>query len=339
MRAGPRRRSRQYNSGSLLTNLVKHSLPVLTARVIKKLKPNATQTASAVRGEGPAYAVTNQFDSKMLYKRKRAPKRVRRKARRRHRAYIARALKERSNFTNLYQKNGTLAVTVAGTQGVGSLVSGYTYNNAVGSDAIGTVFEVAQNQYNLGPNFTTKRLYLYGMSTDYTLVNSSASNTAEVDVYEFVARRDHQERLSTPSVANWFGDATAEEDKAPGALTKMSYGNLGWVPTDANTIMRYIIILNKQRYVLSAGQSCSFVRRVNFKRPVMYGIEDWEIAGSSDHNNFISLKRGVTRGIIIIYKGLPVGSAADAVQISWNAQTRYKVKVLDTEPNTNALGV
>ena len=276
----------------------------------------------------------------MLYKRKRAPKHIRRKARRRYANFISKQLKAVNDNTNLFQIHGSSSALV-NTQGMTSITSGYLQvGNAV--DGVGNLAEFfgnimnssAANLHQVGAHF-----YLTGMSTDYTIVNTGAG-IAEIDVYDFVFRKDHltDEADNCSGVSSFLVNELGDESKLPGAAASMAATDLGYVPTDSNNAMKYIIIKSKQRFYVGNGQAFSFTKRIRFNTPIKLQGEDFA-SPTVGANAWIKAKRGVTRGIIMIYKGLPDATNPAAVSsLSFNAQTRYRGKYLNLEYNKNATG-
>lgn len=312
-------------------------------------KGPARAAASAVKQElgsvltglarqGASGAVTGQHDSKMLYRRRRAPKKVRMRARRRAKMFLKRQLSNKSSNTNLFQKNGTISA-LANAQDAYTITSGYTWGTGSG-DRVGDVYNVIQNMLNSEPHNSAQDFYLMGMSTDYTIKNGSTENV-EIDVYEYVIRKDLEFQIgaATTSLIDFINNAQGDETKLPGATNAMSSSNLGWVPTDANKAMRYIVIKTKQRFYIGPEQAISFTKRTKFFRPVKYTAQDFDNAVNGESANIITAKAGVTRGIIIVSRGLPDdGVASAASTLYYNAQTRYTMKQVDTNPDRSAVG-
>ena len=336
---------RPYSGSARAGKARRYGMSVTGARAFMRAARSYLRTKYGSRrsGEGPAKAVTTQYDSRMLYKRKRAPKGVRRRARRRAKSFVYKQLMNAKSNTNLFQFHRVGAASAAGGQLVTSLTSGYTFcgTGTTGNDSVGAIYDVVQNLTNATPNIASKKYFLTGMSTDYTITNTSASDIAEVDVYEWVARKDFDYNELNPaycSISNYLEKETSSESKMPGATTAMAFNQLGWVPTDANSAMRNMLILSKQRYYIGPGQAASFVRRHKFKSPVVYGPSDFNIVTQADQVDTFLCRKGITRGIILVYKGLPGAvNAAAAVSIAANAQTRYTMKMLDYEDNKNAI--
>ncbi len=314
---------------------------------------NAVATASkfmrAARGvgtttgtpkEGASGAITGQHDSRMLYKRRRAPKRIRSKFRRKAQRFLKNQLNNKSSSTNLFSRSQNFG-NEEDEQEVFTIVSGYTWCGigTTSNDRVGNVYEVCQNIEAADPAGIAKDWYLTGMSTDYTLRNTSASESMELDVYEFVYRKDLEYQNANITTTSMIIEANDEEVLLPGATTKIVATELGWVPTDANKAMRSILIKSKQRFYISAGNAISFTKRTRFFRPVKYVSTDFKIRGADNQVDMFTSKAGVTRGIICVMKGLPTNSLASAqVTLAYNAQTRYTIKQVDRESDKHAHG-
>lgn len=290
--------------------------------------------------EGPSSAITGQHDSKMLYKRRRAPRKVRRRARRRARVFLKNQLSNKSSNTNLFE-HYKIGYSDLDSQGIATITSGYTWSGAgtVNSDNIGSIYQVIQNIENADPTDIAKDWYLTGMSTDYTVANTSEV-TMELDVYEFVYRKELTYESNVLTTAQFINEKNDEESKLPGATNKLVVTNLGWVPTDANVAMRYILIKSKQRFYLGAGNAVSFTKRTRYRKPVKYNGSDFEMSQNAANGDIFIARPGVTRGIIMVGRGLPnTSGAATATTFAWNAQTRYTVKQVDREDDKHATGV
>lgn len=295
-----------------------------------------TLTKTLSRTEGPSAATTSQYDSRVLYRRKRAPKRVRRRAARRFKRHIQQQLKTQGDITNLFRYNGSFSST-ANYQVMFTITSGYMVNNFgfPQTDAVGSVYQMVKNIENEPPEDNNMKRYLTRVTTDYTLVNDS-EGIAELDVYEFVYRRRYVND-NNGNTGDAMSESLASEQILPGNNFKMEFRDLGTVPTDANTFMRYIVIKSKQRFYLGPGQATSFTKRVKYSKPLLISPEDLNF---SDDTSYFSSAPGVTRGIICIAKGLPSATNAgcDPVTIRFNSQTRYGMKRLQLTYDKNGLG-
>lgn len=289
------------------------------------------------RKEGPSDAITQQHDSKLLYKRKRAPKSKRRKARRKFLSHLRLELQNAANNDNLFQVNNTGFSTTAGLQNVLTITSGYmAAGSGVVSDQVGSWRRAMQNYLNAHPDEVSYDMYITGLSTDYTLVNISA-NTMELDVYEYILRGCIKQYFGASGIKSMFLDTEANESKLAGATSKMSLTDLGWTPFDSNDALKFVIIKSKQRYYISAGQAISFTKDVKFRKPIKVNSIDFQ--NTDESSSDFSPLAYVTRGIMCVFKGLPNATdAASAVNLAYNAQAKYRFKVLQHSSNANAIG-
>lgn len=349
---------KRYGKRKSYSSIARNSIrAVASAAKIARRLYTRTATESSRNAEGPSNAITDQHDSRTLYKRKRAPKYVRRKARRKFKSYLMQALNAAGNNTNLFSNSNSELATTAGSQNLFLIYSGLLYGN-IGEDAslIGCRNEAVGTIYNFYQNITgdtpetikdsSKRMYLTGMTTDYTISNLT-ENLAEVDVYEFVFRKTYgisSQNQGRP-LSQEISASTDVEKKLDGAGSGMIPQNLGWTPFDSESMLKYIVIKSKQRFYMSGGKTISFVRRVNFKKPIKITGEDFDSYINENVSPAVVFPdqwkalRGATRGIIIVYRGVPGVSAAESVQLGWNAQTRYKAKFIQPNENANAFGL
>jgi len=285
--------------------------------------------------EGPSGAITSQHDSKMLYRRRRAPRRIRRKMYRKYKSFLGRQLKAVQDNTNLFQGSGTRSSSPNG-QGMFSIVSGYLKAGSGSVDGIGDLHDFFNNITQAIPENTSLKWFLTGISTDYTIVNATAGGTVELDVYEWVCRRDCNLKDEV-NLADYLEAVIGEETLLPGTSNRITTQSLGYVPTDSNEAMRYIVIKSKQRFYLGQNQAISFTRRVKFFRPKVISSEDLNYANSGAVS---FMKAGVSRGILVIQKGLPsaTNASADPTTVRFNAQTRYRCKYINQNPNASGLG-
>ncbi len=307
------------------------------AKAMRRAAGSSTMTNRS--DEGPSSAITSQHDSKLLYRRRRAPRKVRRKFRRRAKRFLKNQLKAQSSSTNLFQKY-TIEASLTNLQRLFSIVSGYTWcgQGASSNDQVGNIYEVLQNIEAADPAGIAKDWYLTGMSTDYTITNYG-DNTVELDVYEFVYRKDIEYENAVCSTDQFIREANDEEGLLPGAGSKIATTSLGFVPTDANKAMRSILIKSKQRFYIGAGNVISFTKRTKFFRPVKYVSTDFKERGNASFDNILTAKAGVTRGLLCILKGVPTATqSADPSTVAYNAQTRYTVKQVDRINDRHASG-
>ena len=293
---------------------------------------------SKSKGEGTRAALTNQNDTISLYKRRRAPRRVRRRARRRYRNFLSKQLRmlpdNTQQFNQVFTNTSTLNAQHFSTftlfpmqVGLGVSTNNFTCH----------VQEAFDNVLNAASANASSHIYITGMNYDFTLANVS-DKTAELDIYEFVIRKDKTfQPTAAFALTSAYVDANDDEDVLPGASTKIALSDPGATPFDVNQMSKYVLLKSKQRIYLSAGQATSFVRDIKMRRPVKITSE--ELHDTSLGSNEFTVKAGISRGIIMVHKGVP--DATDnfpSVEIKGNVQAKLRFKVQEPNQNQNALG-
>ncbi len=329
---------RKFNRASSLFNEAKR----FTSTARKMARVMRTATGTSRNREGPSSAITTQKDSMSIYRRRRAPRKVRRRARNRSKRHLKAQLNNINDNTNLFLDNSQAGASNLAEQQMKSITFGYIDTNNVNDD-VGDWKVVFNNYLNAAADSASKSMYVTGLTYDITITNNTGTdvnnaNALELDVYEFVARRDKLFTF-TSGIQGMLEDSLGDETLLPGAATKMTSVTPGYTPFDSNQSMKFIIIKSKQRYYIPKGDSVSFVKNVRFSRPIKLISEDFE--NTSANAGDFKLKGGLTRGLILIAKGtsnssgsLPIGST------TWvsNVQARYRFRVIDNEANKNAVG-
>lgn len=329
-------RSRRYGS---LNRMAKGKM-ALASSMLFGLKTLTNSFRKRRKTEGPGSAITNQNDSMTIYRRKRAPKKVRKRAAKRYKRFVVNQLKGHKDNTNLFTTN-VGSTSAAGQQLITSVTFGYIKTNAV-TDECGNWYEAFQNYLNADPTLASKSFHITGMTYDVSLTNGTTTADAnahamELDVYEFVFRKNHDTN-GAAGVKSLIENELNNEVKMAGSTLAMGVTSLGMTPFDANQAMKYIVIKSKQRYNIGRGQSVSFIKNIKFSRPIKLISSDFSdpVNASGDWQAFA----GVTRGLIFIQKGTASQDGLAQVGVSLllgNVQSRYRFKIIDTNANQNAL--
>lgn len=83
-------------------------------------------------------------------------------------------------------------------------------------------------------------------------------------------------------------------------ITTPGVFDYGWTPYQCRTLMQYINIFKKERYLMSAGQSVQIERRMRINK--MWRKEQSAAALSDVENKMV---KGISQGVIIIAYGAP----------------------------------
>ncbi len=312
---------------------------VSVAKLVKRIGRVRTQT-SRRNNEGPSSAITTQKDSMSIYKRRRAPRKVRNRARKRYKNFIKKQLIAHRDNTNLFDGTRVFLSSNA-VQEVNSITFGYLSTRVINDD-VGDWNSVFNNYLDASTPAASKDFFVTGLNYDITITNSTGTSDAnalaiELDIYEFVFRKN-KFYGNAEGVTGLLVNTLADETKMPGATLNMLTTDVGYTPFDSNQAMKYIVIQSKQRYYLPRGESVSFIKNIKFSRPIKLISEDFDSASPADGD--WTAKGGLTRGLILVQKGTLSqdlsSQAIGATSLSVNVQCRYKFKVVDTNPNQNA---
>ncbi len=322
------------------TSMFKYAATAL--KLARKL--GRVRTTTRRNNEGPASAITTQKDSMSIYRRRRAPRKVRMRARKRYKRFIKNQLIAHKDNTNLFNEGANFP-SLINEQVLHALVFGYMATNGT-TDDVGDWNQVFENFINATVGDSSKSFYVTGLNYDITITNRTGSDAptseavaCELDIYEFVYRKDKYYNNSEGTVG-LLKEALADEALLPGATNKMLTTDVGYTPFDSNQAMKYIVIKSKQRYYLPRGESVSFIKNIKFNRPIKLIGDDFKDI-QTNAGDFLA-KGGLTRGLIFISKGTSTQDLVSAVvgstALGISVQCRYKFKVVDNEPNRNAQG-
>lgn len=294
-------------------------------------KFSVSSVGSMGRTSARGIGVTNQYDRKTVYYKKRMPRRKRR-------GWVKFSKKVRSVAFKDYGTNTIVrneqqaAIAVAGTQGIyyvslygkdgsdGSLPTNYT---GTGSSDLKDIY---LNDLNA---LQTTKFQFKTAILDMTVLNRSTTEVAganlglEVDVYEIGYRKV----ASAPNPASMLTQNQASLIN-PGNPT-LALIDRGVTPFDLPSVLsRYgIIIYKKTKYFLADEQSFTYQYRMN-KRV------GWQKDFIDDGNDDFMIA-GVTRSILVVFKGLPNPNNNVTPQIDVGVTRKYLYKELDVSNDGN----
>lgn len=231
----------------------------------KFFRGSAKRIATKVnKGPGDYGGVTSQYDKKVQYVRKSAPKRIKRKYKR-----IAKNAKW-AQIKQLGQKTLVRNGTVSNSWGVWTnatsqrvaAVALYGLNGAAPAATIAgfsDVNSIAANDANFDEK--TEAILFTSAVLDITFRNTSAAMGLEVDMYEIIFKGQN----SGPDIITDYNQALGDLTKqAPGAgagtLTDLT--NRGVTPFEASLASsRGYVVMKKTKYFVPAGNTFTFQHR------------------------------------------------------------------------------
>mgnify|MGYP000452574709 CR=1 FL=1 len=293
------------------------------ATVAKALK---TLTTTAKKQGGNGEAVTNQKDGRVEYRRRRAPKKVRRKFRK---------IQQRATWAKLkaapartYVKNDRWSTSSnANEQNMTASSMLTLYGRAAALNAQGHRDLSDLNGADLTGSSST---YLFDTcSLDLTI--SAASDNAsitELEIYSYIARKPYDDSTDPLNLLE-----QADGKNSAIQTTKLTVKNPGVSLFDIAQIGRYFLITKKERNYLGPGNSMFITERYNknkvWKNSNLINIaenEQWAIPG-------------LTRGFIIVFRGVPQFNSTTVdlpvTRLNFSAQRSYRYHIVN-EGRTDA---
>ncbi|UYD39086.1 MAG: capsid protein [Wigfec virus K19_450] len=307
------------------------------ANVGRKYLVNKINTATQKRttsGRG----VSGHYDRSFIYRRRRAPARVRRRAKRSFRSFKSKVLKMKGHRTLITNQSITVSGNV-NEQAVKSFVlyggrsDGLSNQSARGYDdmndmrsrdyMIGDTTGDAQQRFTGGD---IKWLVKTGIM-DMTIENTSAFSL-ELDVYEFICGKIHDPTGFVEDVEQAIAYYQAEV-KSPGAATNLPtlyQTNRGVTPFEFGSAMAKfgMKILKKTKYFITEGGVITY--QIRNSKICSFNVSVYDDASPTTR---------YTRGVYVVSKPTP-GSASEAHEYIVGMTRKYKYVVDSSAANRAA---
>lgn len=268
--------------------------------------------------------VTSQFDRTLQYRRKSAPKRIKRRARKQRRTHEWNLIKDLGSQT--FVRNSTLqggwAAGVTTQYAVNCCIYGMRgaatdVNNAGFTD----VFDICAADANVNSASNNQKLLFSTAILDVTYTNASdAGFVQEVDVYEIIFTG----RNSGGSVLQDYNEAFTDTPKhAVGGATITSFSPRGVTPFECPLASaRGYKVLKKTKYFVAPG-NC-FTYRIKDKRNKWLHMTDLR----NDSSAFEGQWRYKTRNLLFISKPIAGTDVALAGEFFIGCTRKYMYKVI-----------
>jgi len=264
----------------------------------KRMFSGSSETKSS--HDGVSDAITDQFNTRLIYKRRKAPRKIKRRAKKKAKYFLKKVLAPVAVYTNRFV-HGFSASSLAAQQNMHAfVVAGMNDDAVLTTDGRNHMNLLLRNAFDTGTDRESFRLYITSLSFNYQLTNTSA-NIAELDIYQCVARKDFSSGTAYQNLTQVMTENFSElptQGPTQGTNVQLSMTALGCSPFDQPQFGRYLIIKKVQRFCLGPSKSLSFNEKVHFRSPIMLSGEDLESAHRLS-------KKGLTRAIIIRFHGVP----------------------------------
>lgn len=297
-------------------------------RVYKKWKGSGAQRTDR-GGRGTTYGnLTNQYDTARIYQKKRAPRRVRRAAKK----YISRLKWGMDKLQGMkmamiaHTSTHTIVPTSdANSQGVAGLTiygygaNGYASNTNQGN---GDVWWIMARESGASPTATdaTRKLRFRSVTMNVNVVNRTAGENAQggqiiVDVYHVLCKQNYDDVSNSGDPTTVWNESVNELSgtNLPTAITNANFE--GVTPFDAGTFARYYTVKSIRRYRLEENGYFN----LQMRDPGNYVLNMSDLL---DCNH----KRFVTEGYMFVFynPSRVAGIRGDAtIELNYNKKYHY----------------
>lgn len=315
---GPFRRAFRYANAALNAyNVGKDMYNTYTSlRRVQRGRMSSRTATTKRRGQSGNF-VTNQFDVKRIYRRRRMPRRKRvRWVRFKKRVDAVQF--SGLGMTSIVFNDSDVIATTSPNQNMGTICL-YGLTGASGTDTPSQI--LGQNDLakiaSAGSYSADEKLMFRSGVLDVTARNQSESGgQIECDVYEYVWRRKSQMASGKAALVAGFTASGVYGLTPPLAITTR-----GTTPFQNSEAMSYMKILKKTKFFL--GENQTFTYQIRSPQNWVFDCGDISVVGQ-----LVEQQLGRTRGLLFVVKGVPtVNSAAPSVELALGVTRTYEFKV------------
>lgn len=339
------RRALNYGGAMSLARYAYNNRNAIASRA-RQMMFTRTRTGTRTRLTS-GVGVTSQYDRKMVYRKKRMPRRKRyawRKFKNKVTAVSTKSLGSNTVVRNsLLQFDIQLIPTNADTHGLVQ-VALYPMRQTTLS-YLDDVNSMTVNDNRLSSP-TSKILFLSGV-LDLTmrlqsLLKTSAPTTgnpslgAEIDVYEVSWNNASGQSGEALDLISAFNIGHTDTGTIPGGTTNLLSTQRGWTPFDCPAALSQhkIKIWKKTKYFLSAEQTATY----QIRDPKSHSFSRDNVPGSSSAN-----WPGVTKWLLIVWKPLPgynyvAAPDNDIIRLNVGVTRKYMYKINQDSTDYDAYG-
>lgn len=269
------------------------------ARGARRFLKTSQSSRSSPSSSVPS-AVTFQHDARLSYRRKRAPRRVRRRAAKSYKRFVKNESKSLGLISrvmpNVFSPATITPTTFADSQTV------YTtglFGGISGSVSWGDMFAIANAEA-----LATKagKLFFRSAQIDMQVRNSSTTNVLVADIYTVAARKEGYNEPGEDWLQGMLNNGVAAGTTASTPTT------LGVTPFDCPGFCSSWVILSKTTYRLSPGNSVYL--NLKGRRSFVFETERFEYDTTNTAYR-TRMFRGLTKGFVCVFRNAdPVSTTA-----------------------------
>jgi len=267
--------------------------------------------------------VTNQYDAKTVYRRRRMPYRRRKRWGRFVKKVMA--VTEKEIGTRSVIANNTLQIGGVSTLQAVGVISLYGWRGTTSTSAVGTadVRGITQNDTDI--NAVNEKWKFTSAVLDCTFNNTGAADL-EVDVYEVI--KTGRTTTTAGDLVSEYGNALANTITPPGTMTTPTISIRGWTPFNCSIASsKGLKIIKKRKYFLKQDETFTY----QVRDPRTYWVTGSDLEVGSEY-----ARRGMTKMLLIISKPV-VGSGADVHELVAGCTRSYHYKVMENNEHMDGL--
>lgn len=274
----------------------------------KRARTSGGSDGNASRGSAPV-GTTFQRDVETSYKRRRAPRRVKRRARK-WRRNVNRVLNSDLSVNTFHRRSTASSTALADRQAV----FGVSMYGAANTSTLHNDLSAVFTALGVPVNTTTAKGLFSNAYMELTITNQSQL-AVFIDAYYFVCRKDVPNTMGFTPQDVFANAITVQPNQYGGAL---GFNDLGVTPFDANRFCSHFIITKVVRHQIPPTGNMSLTLRDRRDRFI----------NSTDLNG-LAYKKGASRGILFISEGvIQLTNIQAPVSLNFEWTRVYHVKVM-----------
>lgn len=252
--------------------------------------PSRSRSMTRSRSRGVTRAATTfQHDASFLYGRRRAPRSVRRRARRGQKRYMHNLVNGLGQKTAAFSAVSNHALTPTTLTNSQSVFSIGLYGGILNSSTWGDLSEIANNEGMYTAQ--TGKIYFKSAVMEMQVRNNDDTDPLVIDLYEVVARK---EGYNEPD-EDW-NDGIFNQASTTG-MSSTGTGQLGITPFDAPGFCSSWLIKNKTRY--RVGPGLSIYLQMRDAKDVAFDTARFEYDNGSTSVR-TRMFRGLSKGYLLV---------------------------------------
>lgn len=283
------------------------------------------KAAKVTHGSG----VSLQRDTKVQYvsRHKRGWKRRARRWKRFVRKVRAVALKDHGKLT-VVMDDFVSASSSAGQQCQAFVLLGGIRGNGTGEADMNFIIEDAVSQ-----STDASRLLINSKVLDLQITTTEATESScELDIYEFVCIKDVPNTIFTSgavadmTMASFYAKGLSTQPAVGGAGTQLTSTAIGVTPFDNKFFCQHFKIVKKTKHLLGLNQYVTYQIR-DPKNHIFSGYQRRDLIA----------RKGITRGVLLIAKGLVAAGAIPTTDFAVYSNRHYNFTVLQSQTDAGEI--